>query len=135
MTVQTRKRTDPEFADAVATTMAESGGQLLEAARQRALEKSDPLLSKLLDAYLPEMFAKTPPPSAQTNTALRIELSIEDRKALAPIKRRLLLASAPGFYHYADEALDAEWAEALPTVGSAPKDFTDTNLTGEPSRG
>lgn len=135
MTVQMRKRSDPDFAEAVAITLAESGHALLEVARQRAIDKSDPLMAKLLDAYLPEMFAKTPPPSAQTNPALRIELSIEDRKALAPIKRRLLLGSAPGFYDYTDEALDAEWAEALPSTEPTTPDFTDTGLTSETPRG
>lgn len=107
-----RYRTDPEFAEEVDLAMQQAGHVLLAVAWERAIEKSDPLMLRLLEHYLPNDFSRDRRVDVQVTHRSTLQLTPEDRAALEPIKRRLLLGGHPGFVD------DAEWYATPSTPGA-----------------
>lgn len=107
-TVHNRIKNDPDFALEVEVAFTHVGDDLLGSAIERAKDKSDVLMVKLLEVFLPSMFGRDRQVSIEVNHKLP-ELTAQERAALEPIKRRLLFAGKPG---YDERAFDAEWKPA-----------------------
>jgi len=112
--VYLRRKQDPDFNTELEVALQQAGHILLARAWERALEKSDPLMLRLLEAYLPDTFSRDRKVDVQVTHRPPIHLTAEEHAALAPIARRLLVGSAPG---YVD---DAEWYADEPAAEETP---------------